>query len=169
MENKKYLPHSRKGMPFIDLWSFFYLFMVYAFTLVFDQANIVIFALYFVCAMPFVHHLDKYVCICFLLSTMSYYFMGADEGVWSLYTILAMMMLLRIFTRVRIVLPIKACLYLSWMVAAVIVSYNHSEFAYANGMFAMVYNIVIAWLIAITIKIDEDTIVTFLPKIKCFI
>ncbi len=164
MLTKKNILHQSEGIPFIDLWSMFYLLVVYVLTLIVDEANMIVFAVYFVCAIPFFHHLDKFACICFLLSTMSYYFLGADEGIWSLYTILALLMAVQFFTPEKIDIPIKNGLYLLWMIIAVALSYNGSRFQYTNGMFAMMYNLVIAVLIVLTVKIDKDTLKSFLPK-----
>lgn len=157
-----------KSMPLIDLWSMVYLGIVYSLTLFFEQANIIVFIIYFVGAMPFIYHLDKYLCICFLLSTMSYYFLGADEGVWSLYTILALLMVVQMLTKAKIKMPLKSTLYLLWLFLAVIISYVHSSFEYSMGMFAMIYNIVIALLIALSIEIRTETVVSFLPKVVVF-
>ncbi len=150
---------------FIDLWSLFYLFMVYAFTMIFDEANIIVFAIYFICAIPFVFFLDKFLCICFILSTMSYFFLGGDEGIWSLYTILAMIMLLRMFLLPKNSLQVKSVLCLVWVVSAVIVSYLYSKYAYSMGMFAMLYNIVVAFLVSVTVKLNWQTVTSFLPRI----
>lgn len=157
-----------KGIQIIDLWSLFYLLIVYIFTITFNQANMIIFAVYFLCAIPFINHLDKFTCICFLLSTMSYYFLGAEEGVWSLYSILAIMMVLHLFANGIIKLQFKTIICFFWMIVAVILSYMHSPFGYIKGMYAMVYNILIAILISITIKFNKDTIMHFLPKIATF-
>lgn len=150
---------------FIDFWSILYLFVVYSFTMILDQANIIVFVTYFICALPFVFFLDKFVTICLLLSTMSYFFLGGDEGIWSLYTILAIIMLLRMFLTSKNTLSFKSVFCLVWVVVAVIISYYNSRFGYTMGMFAMIYNIVIALLIAITVKINKHTVVSFLPKI----
>ena len=90
---------AKNTIPFIELWSMFYLVLAYALTLIFDEANLLVFGIYFVCALPFFRHLDKFLCVCFLLSTMAYYFLGADEGIWSLYSILALFMLFQFFSK----------------------------------------------------------------------
>ncbi len=168
MTNNSHVTKSGVSMPFIDLWSIVYLLMVYSFTLIFEQANIVVFAIYFVFALPFVNYLDKFACICFVISTMSYFFLGGSEGVWSLYTILAAIIVLHTFARATITLPMKAFLYLIWMAAAVVLSYTHSRFGYSMGMFAMIYNIAVAALLAITVKINKQALMSFLPMIAAF-
>ncbi len=168
MTNNNSISQTRGGISFIDMWSIFYLIMVYSFTILLEEANIIVFALYFVCAMPFVEHLDKFICICFALSTMSYYFLGADEGIWSIYTILAVMILLRLTANANMTLSLKSTLYFLWIIVAVILSYSYSEFEYSMGMFAMIYNIAIAVLVATTMRINKDTLVSFLPKITAF-
>lgn len=164
----KYESKSNGRMAFVDFWSMVYLGMVYSFTLIFGQINLIVFAIYFVCAMPFFYHIDKFVCICFLISTMSYFFLGGVEGVWSLYTILAMMILLRMLVKGKLTVSLRLCIYFGWMMLAIVLSYKHSEFGYTKGMFAMLYNIVIAMLIAINVKIEKDTVFLFLPKLAAF-
>lgn len=155
-------------MQFIDFWSIIYLLIVCAFTLIFEQANIIVYGIYLVCALPFFNCPDKFVCVCFVLSTMSYFFLGADEGVWSLYTILAIMLFMRMLTDTRASLSLKSFALIAWMAFAVFLSYSHSEFGYYKGMFAMFYNIAISVLIAMTVIFEEDTVKSFLPKIAAF-
>ena len=51
---KKYSNHITNGkVLFIDLWSMIYLFIVCVMTLLFDQANIFVFGIYLICALPF--------------------------------------------------------------------------------------------------------------------
>ena len=163
--NRCPITKSSKEIPPIDIWSIFYLFVVYSLTMIFDEANIFVFAIYLICAIPFINHLDKFACICFLLSTMSYYFLGCSEGIWSIYTIFACIMIIHIFCERKSELPLKSCLYLSFMIVAVLLSYTHSEFGYAKGMYAMIYNIAIAALVAVVIRFNKDTVASYLPKI----
>lgn len=169
MINYNCISRPKKGiMSFIDFWSLFYLLMVYIFTVICDQLNIYIFVLYLICALPFVNHLDKFVCICFILSTMAYYFLGGDEGIWSLYTIFAGLMVLQIFAKPQKRWALNSCCGFILMVAAVILSYADSKFGYAKGMLAMIYNLAIAALIAMTVQVNQDTLTSFLPRIASF-
>ena len=166
---KKYSNHITNGkVLFIDLWSMIYLFIVCVMTLLFDQANIFVFGIYLICALPFFNHPDKFVCICFLLSTMAYFFLGADEGLWSIYTILAVIMLFQFIIKPHTKIRLQMILLFAWMILAFVLSYNHSRFSYTMGMFAMIYNVVIAILLALTIKIDKASLVSFLPRMAAF-
>ena len=128
-----------KGIPFIDLWSIFYLLLVYSFTLIFEELHISMFAVYFICALPFLifRSLDKFACICLLLSTMAYFFIGGDEGVWSLYTILALLVFISVFINSKINFSFKPLLCFLWLMLAIVLSYTHSQFGYTTGMYAM--------------------------------
>ena len=54
---EKYNYHSTRGkVPFIDFWSMIYLLIVCVFTLLFEQANIVVFGIYLICAIPFFNY-----------------------------------------------------------------------------------------------------------------
>lgn len=156
---------SKKGLSFIDLWGIFYIIMVYSFTLMVNELNIFIFGIYFIFALPFFNHLDKFATICLLLSTMAYYFLGADEGVWSLYTIFSILMVFHIFVKGNINVKLKPCLCFAWMILAVLFSYCNSELGYLKGMFAILYNIVITILVALSIEVNKDTITSFLPRL----
>ncbi len=168
MTKNNYTFTTKARHSFIDVWSMFYLIMVYSLTLIFDQTNVIIFAIYFICALPFLQYVDKFASVCFILSTMSYYFVGADEGLWSIYTILAIIVLLRAFKVRKSGLSLIRFLFLLWMILAVLLSYYNSIFNYTKGMFAIIYNVVVAILIATILKINKDTIVNFLPKIASF-
>lgn len=168
MKKNNGISRSKGATSFIDLWAIVYLALVYSLTLLFEQSNIIVFALYFVFAMPFFAYLDKFVCVCFVLSTMSYYFLGADEGIWSIYTILVIMILLQLIINKKETINLKSCLTLFWLIAAIIMSYSRSEWGYSMGMFAMIYNIAITVFVITTVKIKKDTIVSFLPKITAF-
>ena len=166
---EKYNYHSTRGkVPFIDFWSMIYLLIVCVFTLLFEQANIVVFGIYLICAIPFFNYPDKFVCICFLLSTMAYFFMGADEGIWSIYTILAVIMVFQLIIKPNTTIRLQPVVLFLWMIFACVLSYNQSRFDYKMGMFAMIYNVVIALLLALTIKFDRDTLISFLPKMATF-
>lgn len=164
---EKHMLNSNKTM-FLDYWSICYLLIVCLFSLIFEQANFIVYVIYFVCALPFFNYPDKFVCICFVLSTMSYFFLGADEGVLSLYSILAIMLFMRMLTNIKFYLHVKFCVLIFWMAFAVFLSYSHSKFGYSKGMFAMLYNIVVAVLIALTVKFEEDTVKFLLPKMAAF-
>jgi O-antigen ligase len=96
---------------------------------------------------------------------MSYFFLGSDEGLWSLYTILALLLIVHACLKGVLTLPVKACVYLLWIALAVVLSYLQSRIGYSMGMFAMIYNIAMAIVIVTTLTIDQETIVSFLPKI----
>lgn len=159
---------QEKKTRFINSWSIIYLLIVYSFTLIFEQANIIVYGIYMICALPFFNYPDKFVCVCFVLSTMSYFFLGADEGIWSLYSILAIMLFMRMLTNKRACLSLRSFALIVWMIFAVFLSYAQSEFGYYKGMFAMFYNIAVSVLIAMTVIFEEDTVKSFLPKIAAF-
>lgn len=165
MTNRCLITKPSKRIFLIDMWSIFYLLVVYSLTIILDESNIFVFAIYLICAIPFINHLDRFACICFLLSTMSYYFLGCSEGVWSIYTIFAYMMVLRLFCERNLGLPLRSCLYLIFMIVAVVLSYTHSEFGYIKGMYSMIYNIAIAMLVVIVIRFNQDTVSSYLPKL----
>lgn len=162
---EKYSILKSKGITFIDVWALFYMILVYGITFIVDKPSFIIFAIYFICAIPFFNHLDKFACVLFLLSTMSYYFLGADEGIWSLYTIFSILTVLHIFAKESISIKLKPCLCFIWLMLASVLSYLYSEIEYLKGLFAILYNIVVAILIALGIKVQKDTITSFLPRI----
>ena len=78
---------------FIDWWSYIYVIMILLISLFISDFNIVMFILYFVLALPFINSIEHFVVISLLLSTISYYFTGAYEEIYSIYTILMILII----------------------------------------------------------------------------
>lgn len=142
-----------------------YILFVFYITRFYGGNNVAIYVIYFIMAVPFINHLDKYVLICYVLSTIAYYFIGADEAIWSIYSIFAVLALIKTILNQKI--RVQKTFPFLMIIAATIISYTYSEFHYLNGAILLVYNIVISIIILNTITFDEDTLTNFLPFLAC--
>ena len=85
-----------KSKRFMSLWSYVYILAILLISLFSQDFNIMLFVLYTIMAFPFIYSIEHYVVIVLMLSTISYYFTGAYEGVYSIYTILMILIIIRI-------------------------------------------------------------------------
>ena len=85
-----------RSKHFMDCWSYIYVIMILLISLFISDFNIVMFILYFVLALPFINSIEHFVVISLLLSTISYYFTGAYEEIFSIYTILLILIMARV-------------------------------------------------------------------------
>ncbi len=146
------------------LWSIIYIFMVFCFTWMEVELNIVILALYFIMAAPFIFKPELYLYICFLFSLITYYFCGADEGIYSIYTILMIICVLNSLLNPKPVkLRFKLMILGVFLIILACVSYTNSIYHYENGLYSLLYVIVAAICVATFIKPKVDEIGYYLP------
>ena len=105
-----------------------------------------------------------------MLSTIAFFFTGADESVWSLYTIYCIVAILGILSRKSKIHLFLSILPMLCMIVPVVVSYEHSTFQYSKGLFLMLFNICMGSVFALTVNFENDPelLTSFLPKIACF-
>ncbi|MDM0539755.1 O-antigen ligase family protein [Clostridium perfringens] len=162
--NKTNLIKKNKNIYY---WSIFYILVICIFSIFFSESNIIIFFIYAFMAIPFIKHVDKYAMICFVLSTLSYYFNGASEGVFSIYTIFLILVIFEAYLKKRF--KIGYILPLMLLIFCVYLSYTHSQFNYISGATIMLYNLFTAIVICCCLRIDADTINEFLPFVASII
>ena len=148
-----------------QLWSAMYMVMVFGFTWINAELNIIVFGLYFLLALPFVFKPELYLLICYLFSTIAYFFCGADEGIYSIYTIMMVicalnLLLVRCRFRLSGVLLIlgAAFLWLAWD------SYKHSMLHYIMGLYAVFYVVVAAIAVSALSRPERCDIMKFWPE-----
>ena len=100
-------------------------------------------------AIPFINALEHYVSICILLTSMWYYFTGAYETFWSIYTILVLLILIKkiIFMRreSHVCLSQRNALLFLIMIIISWLSFLNSTFHYYNGFLGFVYILLVAF------------------------
>lgn len=113
----------------IDIWAFIYVSMVISLSIAQVEFSAFVFIIYFAMAVPFLYHVEHYVAITLLLSTISYYFVGAGSGFWSMPTILLLLIVLRIFLykNGKIALEIRNILFICLLIVVATLSYYHSS------------------------------------------
>lgn len=156
---------------FMDWWSYIYVIMILLISLFISDFNLVMFVLYFVLALPFINSIEHFVTISLLLSTISYYFTGAYEEIYSIYTILMILIIVRIllihkgkfeFNINNLVLIVILGVLACW-------SYIESPFHYFNGLFRLLYLLLLSVVVGNFIRLKITVICEILPKIASVI
>ena len=151
---------------FMDWWSYIYVIMILLISLFISDFNIVMFILYFVLALPFINSIEHFVVISLLLSTISYYFTGAYEEIFSIYTILLILIMARVlflykgkleFNANNLILIIMLGVLACW-------SYIESPFHYFNGLFRLLYLLLLSVVVGNFIRLKISVICEMLPK-----
>lgn len=146
----------------IYLWSIAYLVLIFFFSEIFPSYGVAIWVLYLVLALPFYNHLDKYLMICFLLSTLSDYFSGVGEGIMGLFSVLLFLMIVNICMK-KTKFAVGGQMFPLLLIACIWISYLNSAFNYINGAYSMTYAIFVCIMIMGLVKVENDTLDTFLP------
>jgi len=148
---------------FIYLWSLLFMGIIYVFTSFVDYRGFIIYLIYFCMALPFYKYLDKFAILCFLLSTLSDFFTGADANVWSIYTIFLIVSFVSVLLNKKLsrinVIPFIL------LIIATHLSYSHSQFYYLKGELALIYNIVVAMVVVLVVRFEDDTLSNYLPML----
>lgn len=146
------------------LWAGVYMLMVFALTWLEAEVSIVVIAMYFAMALPFAIKPELYLTICFLFSLISYYFCGADEGVYSMYTILLVISGLNgVLLRRKVGFSLLLTLLGGVLLVLAVDSYRHSPLHYINGFYNLLYVIVAAIAIAMFIRPERGDINKYWP------
>lgn len=152
---------------FIDWWSYIYVIMILLISLFISDFNIVMFILYFVLALPFINSIEHFVVISLLLSTISYYFTGAYEEIYSIYTILMILIMARVLFIYKGKLEFNANNLILIIILDVLAcwSYIESPFHYFNGLFRLLYLLLLSVVVGNFIRLKITVICEILPKI----
>ena len=152
---------------FIDYWACIYIFTVIMISLVTSSFNVAIFLIYFVMALPFVNSIEHYCAISLMLSTISYYFVGAYEEVYSIYTILIVLAIFRalFFNKGKIKVARNSLLLLLPMCILAVVSYSMSPFNYSRGLFRLLYLLVICIIIGYFTRLRLTKLCRIIPQL----
>ena len=130
-----------KSKRFMSLWSYVYILAILLISLFSQDFNIMLFVLYTIMAFPFIYSIEHYVVIVLMLSTISYYFTGAYEGVYSIYTILMILIIIRILFMQKGKMEFNKNSVVLIVILSVIscCSYSISQFNYFNGLVRLLY------------------------------
>lgn len=145
----------------IKMLSVVFLLAVIAFTTLTDYRGAIIYLIYLVIALPFYKHLDKFVILCFVISTLGDYFVGGNVDIYSVYSILIILIFIRMICNPHIkvvnILPFIA------LIIVAVISCNLSKFGYTNGVLTLAYKIGLAAIIAVTVEFEKDTVENYMP------
>ena len=152
---------------FMDLWSIIYTIMVLVVSLFIAEFNIVLFALYFVMALPFLNSIEHFTVISLMLSTISYYFTGAYEEIYSIYTILMILIITRevFICKGRLHLNVNNLFLIILLGVLACFSYVESPFHYLNGLFRLIYLLLLSLIVGNFTRLRISVICETLPAI----
>lgn len=152
---------------FLNWWSYIYVIMILLISLFISDFNIVMFILYFVLALPFINSIEHYVVISLLLSTISYYFTGAYEEIFSIYTILMILIISKVIFVNKGKLEFNANNLVLILILGLLACYSYikSPFHYFNGLFRLLYLLLLTIVVGNFIRLKITVICEMLPKI----
>lgn len=152
---------------FLNGWSYIYVIMILLISLFISDFNIVMFILYFVLALPFINSIEHYVVISLLLSTISYYFTGAYEEIYSIYTILMILIISKVIFVNKGKLEFNANNLVLILILGLLACYSYikSPFHYFNGLFRLLYLLLLTIVVGNFIRLKITVICAILPKI----
>lgn len=157
---------TSQSKSFMDILSCLYVAMVLILSLIVSEFNIMLFILYLVLALPFINSIEHYFAVSLLLSTISYYFVGAYEGICSIYTILMLLIILKtIISYKNIEINRDSIIQITVIGALAFFSYTASPFNYLNGLFRLLYLLILSVVAGNFIRLRINIICEILPKI----
>lgn len=156
------LNSSLENRVFYRVWALLYLAIIFFLTLFVDEMSLPVFGFLLIMAMPFYFDLERFLELCIIVSSLSYYFIGSDEAIMSIYTIYAFLCILRfLFTgkcrKFNNILPRLA------MMIVIIISYRRSSMSTLMGMMELQYIIVISFIVSFCAQVRDDKPLSFLP------
>ena len=156
-----------ESKQFMNVWSYIYITMILLISLFISEFNILLFIAYFILALPFINSIEHYVVISILLSTISYYFTGAYEGVYSIYTILMLLIIARLIfdLKGKIEINRRCLLPISMLGVLACFSYVVSPFHYLIGLFRLLYLLFLSVIVGNFVRLKISIICEILPKI----
>lgn len=156
-----------ESRDFMNWWSYIYIIMILLISLFISDFNIVMFILYFVLALPFINSIEHFVVIALVLSTISYYFAGAYEEIYSIYTILMLLIMTRVLLiyRGRVKFHTDNLFLIAMLGILAYYSYIESPFHYFNGLLRLLYLLLLSVVVGNFIKLKITILCEILPKI----
>ncbi len=148
-----------------DIWACLYTFVIILLSMFLPTISFTTFGLLFLLALPFINCPEHYIGICFLFSTIAYYFHGALEGLYSIYTILVFLIFINSLRKRNTHINTKCLIPLIGLCITAVISFNQSQFNYSNGLFKLLYIIIVTTIIGNFYKIDIRKLSLVLPKI----
>ena len=147
-------------------WAAVYMAVIFVFTWLEVEVNAIVIALYFVLACPFILKPEVYLLVCTSFSLIAYFFCGADEGIYSIYTILMVICVLHFAFVQRTFKMAFAMAALGFILAVLtFISYKHSAYRYTNGLYALIYVIVTAIAVSSFINGKDNAVGAYWPGI----
>lgn len=151
----------------LTYYSVFYVLVILCFTVIFQSFSGWMFIVYAVLAAPFIKNTTILLCVCLVVSTTAYYYLGCDEQIYSIYSILFLLSL--ISHKKEIIQPstLKRIIPFVLFMGVASISFVHSSLNHYNGLYELLYIILIAIIIITCIDIDYSLLYKVLPILSC--
>lgn len=154
----------------LKILAYFYVVLVMVFTKLEMEFGVGLFLIYLLLAIPFCKKTEYYISICILLSTISYYFLGAYEHVLSIYTILAIISTLAVIkSGEKLKINFQSFIYTFLLCANIYISYSNSVHSYLFGFLRLTYIVSVFYYIFAIKRVNLEIIAGFLPKLASLI
>lgn len=153
---------------FVKIWALVYLSLIFLLTLLFDEMSLMVFSILFLFSIPLYLDLERFLEVCIVLSSISYYFMGADEAVLSIYTIYAVLCVVRFcFTSHK--RKFNNIFFRLLIILVFFYSYKLSSMSTFSGTMELVYIVLMSFIVSAIAKIDDSDPLAFLPALASYV
>lgn len=155
-----------------DIISSIYLLSIVLLTMLNVKTNLAVIGVYLIFNILLITEVESLISVCVVVSTIAYYFVGADEGIYSIYTLLILVIIIKKLLDRKFVIPPetgKSLLYGFALIVIAIISYNQSKYEYFNGLVELIYIIIVSALIACFCYIDYKKLIHCLVMHACIL
>jgi len=154
---------------FYDFLSTVYLLLIIGLSFLGIKLNMLILILYFILGIFFVKKIERLLSIVTLTATIAYFFVGADESIYSLYSIFCIILLLQsfLFLKTKWKPDYKDLVLKCLLIVLSVFSYSKSPFVYTNGLYEFIFIIMFSIIIANFTTIDFSEFIKSLSYLSC--
>ena len=151
-----------------DVVSAIYLLLIVFLSINGVKLSFIILCIYIMISLMLINDIEHFLAICSVTATMAYYFVGADEGIYSIYSIFMVIFVIKSLLSQKIVfdwtgnfLPKLLIIILAF------ISYKLSPFQYGKGFFLFVYIVLFSILIGSLLEINYKEYFRALTFLAC--
>ena len=130
--------------------------------------NIFLFGAYLLMSLLYIKNIEAFLAVITLTSTISYFFIGADEAVFSLYTIFVVIELVRNFVikdDTSIILK-KDLAWFFCIILLAFISFSQSPFNYSMGFLELSYIVLFSIFVLIVAKFNMQKYINHLEYLS---
>ncbi|MDY4203436.1 MAG: O-antigen ligase family protein [Schaedlerella sp.] len=155
----------------LDIVSLFFTIIILGLTIIKAPWNLGLFAAYAMISLLFISSIEHLIAIMTIMATIAYYFVGADEGVFSIYSIFIILVVIRNIMShdYRFKGKIRFLFYKVILCLIAYLSYTYSPIGYFNGFTNMIYIIVLSIVLANFVDLNIEKLCKIMAYIACIV